>query len=118
MAQFDGSVAIGATAHNSPDTLLLALRGSGQALYVGLGDDCYVVASEPYGLIEETSRYIRMDGEHGGQIIAVDGAHGGELAGITRLAYDGTPEPLTEADVVSPRSPRATSTAARLRTSC
>ena len=40
----------------SPDQLLLALRGSGQALYVGLAEDCFVVASEPYGLVEETPR--------------------------------------------------------------
>ena len=80
--------------------LLLALRGSGQALYVGLGDDCYVVASEPYGLIEETSRYVRMDGEHGGQIIALDGSRAGELAGITRTGYDGQPQPVGDDDVV------------------
>ena len=42
---------------------MLALRGSGQALYVGLAEDCFVVASEPYGLVEETSRYLRLDGE-------------------------------------------------------
>ena len=36
-----------------PADLLLALRGSGQALYVGLADDAYLVASEPYGLVEE-----------------------------------------------------------------
>ena len=36
--------------------LLLALRGSGQALYVGLCEDAYIVASEPYGVVEETIR--------------------------------------------------------------
>ncbi len=46
-----------------PDELLLALRGSGQALYVGLAEDAFVVASEPYGLVEETATYLRMDGE-------------------------------------------------------
>ena len=38
-----------------PTSLLLALRGSGQALYVGLADDAYIVASEPYGVVEETA---------------------------------------------------------------
>ena len=47
----------------APDRVLLALRGSGQALYVGLAEDCFVVASEPYGLVEETPRYLRLDGE-------------------------------------------------------
>ena len=51
------------TRRRRPAELLLALRGSGQALYVGLADDAFVVASEPYGLVEETPRYLRMDGE-------------------------------------------------------
>ena len=109
VASFEGSVAIAAAAAAAPDQVLLALRGSGQALYVGLADDAYVVASEPYGVIEMTPRYLRMDGEtpanadnptaSRGQIVALDGRRAGTLAGITRLAYDGTPLPVTEADV-------------------
>ncbi len=53
-ATLEGSVAIGASAVAAPDQLFLALRGSGQALYVGLAEDAFVVASEPYGLVEET----------------------------------------------------------------
>ena len=60
---FEGSVAIGAATAAAPDRLQLALRGSGQALYVGLAEDAFVVASEPYGLVEETLDYVRMDGE-------------------------------------------------------
>jgi glucosamine--fructose-6-phosphate aminotransferase (isomerizing) len=108
---FEGSVAIAANAADAPERLLLALRGSGQALYVGVADDCYVVASEPYGLIEETSRYLRMDGETAGnrdnptasrgQIVVLDGARAGTIEGIERFSYDGTPLPLTEADLVT-----------------
>ena len=47
--------AIAAQTAAAPDELLLALRGSGQALYVGLAEDAFVVASEPYGLVEETA---------------------------------------------------------------
>ena len=47
----------------APTQLLLSLRGSGQALYVGMAEDAFVVASEPYGLVEETSTYLRIDGE-------------------------------------------------------
>ena len=47
----------------APDDLLLALRGSGQALYVGLAEDAFIVASEPYGVVEETDTYLRLDGE-------------------------------------------------------
>ena len=50
--------------------LYLALNGSGQGVYIGLADDRFLVASEPYGVVEETDRYVRLDGEHGGQIVA------------------------------------------------
>ncbi len=109
VAGFEGSVAIGASAASHPDHLLLALRGSGQALYVGLADGCYVVASEPYGVVELTDTYLRMDGEtpanpdnptaSRGQIVVLDGARAGTLEGITRQAYDGTPLPVTDADL-------------------
>lgn len=111
VASFEGSVAIAATIAERPNALALALRGSGQALYVGLAGDAYVVASEPYGLVEETSRYIRMDGEtpanpdnanaSRGQILLLDGDRAGSLEGIERIAYDGTPLPVTEDDVVT-----------------
>ncbi len=104
VAGFEGSVAIAASTVQSPDTLQLALRGSGQALYIGLADDAYIVASEPYGVVEETSHYLRMDGEtpgnpenanaSRGQIIELDGRLAGSLEGITRVAYDGTPLPV------------------------
>ncbi|HSL72875.1 MAG TPA: SIS domain-containing protein [Ilumatobacteraceae bacterium] len=100
VSEFEGSVAIGVATAEAPSQLFLALRGSGQGLYVGLADDCFVVASEPYGVVEDTANYVRMDGEQGGEIIVLDGASAGELAGIERFAYDGTPRPVTDADVV------------------
>ncbi|MDQ1366525.1 MAG: hypothetical protein QOE57_2567, partial [Acidimicrobiaceae bacterium] len=60
---FDGSVAIGVSAAESPDDLYLALRGSGQSLNVGFAEDAFIVASEAYGLVQETASYLRMDGE-------------------------------------------------------
>ncbi|HEX6813796.1 MAG TPA: SIS domain-containing protein [Planctomycetota bacterium] len=106
VASFEGSVAIAAATTRNPQQLALALRGSGQALYVGLAEDAFVVASEPYGVIEECERYLRMDGEtpndpHAaspsrGQVVLLDGAAAGELAGITRLGYDGTRLPPSE----------------------
>jgi glucosamine--fructose-6-phosphate aminotransferase (isomerizing) len=108
VAEFEGSVAIGGAAASDPGGLLLALRGSGQALYVGLAEDVFVVASEPYGLVEETSRYVRMDGESPngtsglpGQILVLDRAAAGTLDGIKRIAYDGTLLPLNDADIVT-----------------
>jgi glutamine---fructose-6-phosphate transaminase (isomerizing) len=106
VAGFEGSVAIGISSAEAPGTLHLALRGSGQALYVGVAEDAYVVASEPYGVVEETSRYVRMDGESPsgadgsrGQILVLDGAGAGGLDGIRRLAYDGTVLPLDPGEV-------------------
>jgi glutamine---fructose-6-phosphate transaminase (isomerizing) len=100
VAAFDGSVAIGAASAASPGSLLLALRGSGQGLYVGVAEDRYVVASEPYGLVEETDTYIRMDGEHGGEIVVLHAEHAGELEAVQRLAYDGSELPVTASDAV------------------
>jgi glucosamine--fructose-6-phosphate aminotransferase (isomerizing) len=76
-----------------------------------LAEDAYVVASEPYGLVEETTRYLRMDGEtpgnaenpnaSRGQVLVLDGDEAGTIAGIERMAYDGTPLPVAENDLVT-----------------
>jgi glutamine---fructose-6-phosphate transaminase (isomerizing) len=107
VASFEGSVAIAAAAADEPHRLCIALRGSGQALYVGLADDSFIVASEPYGVVEETPRYVRVDGETAspsgsrGQVFVLDGHHAGSLDGIVRLAYDGSVLPLSDADVMT-----------------
>ena len=109
VATFEGSVAIGACTAAAPDKLQLALRGSGQALYIGLAEDAYIVASEPYGVVEETAHYVRMDGEtpgnpenpnaSRGQIIELDGDLAGTVEGMLRKAYDGTDLAVAAADV-------------------
>ena len=109
VSSFEGSVAIGGVSLLDPDRLFLALRGSGQALYVGLADNTFVVASEPYGVVELTDTYLRLDGEtpgnpdspdaSRGQIVVLERAGAGELAGIRRLAYDGTELPVTAEDL-------------------
>ena len=107
VASFEGSVAIGAASAERPGELMLALRGSGQALYVGLAEDTFIVASEPYGLVEETNRFIRVDGEtpagessSRGQVFVLSIEQAGQLEGIRRVAYDGTALPVTVDDVV------------------
>ena len=40
---------------------MLALRGSGQGMYVGFAEDLFIVASEPYGMVEETARYFTTE---------------------------------------------------------
>ncbi len=119
VASFEGSVAIAAHASEMPDTLALALRGSGQALYVGAADSAYVVASEPYGLVEECRQYVRLDGEtpsdstnpvgSRGQIMlinappesAVDQPPLAQCAAIQHFSYDGTRLPITADDIVT-----------------
>ncbi|HEY1734175.1 MAG TPA: glucosamine-6-phosphate synthase, partial [Acidimicrobiales bacterium] len=102
VARFDGSVAVGASSASSPDRIHLALRGSGQSLNIGLAEDAFVVASEAYGLVEETAAYVRMDGESTqGQVVVLDRAGAGTLEGMTRVRYDGVPLPLESRDVVT-----------------
>jgi glucosamine--fructose-6-phosphate aminotransferase (isomerizing) len=110
VAQLEGSVAIAASANDAPGDLLLALRGSGQALYVGLAEDSYVVASEPYGVVEETDTYLRLDGDVPadsanpasiGQVMALRGAGAGTVEGLERWAYDGTPAPVATDDLAT-----------------
>jgi glucosamine--fructose-6-phosphate aminotransferase (isomerizing) len=112
VASLEGSVAIAASAAVAPADLLLALRGSGQALYVGLAEDAYIVASEPYGVVEDATRYLRMDGEtpanaanptaSRGQLVLLEGAAAGTIEGIHRLAYDGTPLPVADEELQTP----------------
>ncbi len=112
VAQFEGSVAIGLSSSVAPADLHLALRGSGQGVFVGLSEDCFVVASEPYGVVEDAAVYLRMDGESAanpdnvavsqGQIVRLSGALAGDPAGATRLSYDGTELPIDASEWKAP----------------
>ena len=107
----EGSVAVGVSAATCPDRLHLALRGSGQALYVGFGEDVSVVASEPYGVVEVADRYLRLDGETPadpenptatrGQIVVLDAAGAGSLEGVARFAYDGRSLPVDPGELTA-----------------
>ncbi|HWH35977.1 MAG TPA: SIS domain-containing protein [Acidimicrobiales bacterium] len=103
----DGSMAIAASVAAEPGRLLLAVRGSGQSLHIGVAEDAFVVASEPYGVVAETNRYLRVDGETlvgpfrtRGQVVVVDGDEPG-VAGISRSTYDGVALPVDEAELVT-----------------
>lgn len=99
-ARVHGSVAVAASTADSPDQLDLALKGSGQGLFVGLAEDAFVVASEVYGVVEESSDYIRMEGElPGGQIITLRREKAGTLAGVSSINGNGTKIPLGSDDV-------------------
>jgi len=96
---FEGSHAIAMVSNLDPGKAYLAIRGSGQAIYVGLASDSYVYSSEVYGLVECTAHFLKMDGEipsgpdrenETGQIFTLDGEIGG-LSGVRACFYDGTP---------------------------
>jgi glutamine---fructose-6-phosphate transaminase (isomerizing) len=105
---FTGSHAIAMHTDLAPGKLFLAVKGSGQSLYVGLGEEHYITASEIYGLVEETSRYIKLQGEReadgpggkkGGQIVILDQDSEGEFNGIKTLRYNGEPFSLTRESI-------------------
>ncbi len=100
---FEGSHAIAMASNFEPGKVFLALRGSGQAVYVGLCDDQYLFSSELYGLVERTPFFIKINGEipadpdrpeTTGQLFILDHESAGGLEGITALFYNGTPLPL------------------------
>ena len=103
----DGSIAIViANTGIKPEKLYMALRGSGQGLYVGLSDEAYVIASEPYGLVEATDSYLRLNGETlpnrndsvsgPGEIVSVSLNEPVAVQSLKRIAYDGTALPITD----------------------
>ncbi len=112
VTRFEGSTAIAAVTSDDPTKLLLALRGGGQGLFIGIGTNEFMVASEPYGVVEISEQYIRIDGEtpydddperkvsSRGQIFTLDQDTAGTLEGLTRIAYDGKDLPLHESEVV------------------
>jgi len=105
---FQGSHAIAMHSDVSPGKIFLAQKGSGQAIFVGLANDHFVPASEIYGFVEETFRYLKMDGEKTvegkagptqGQIFVLNGKADGNVNGIQAMYYDGTPIVLSEKDI-------------------
>ncbi|MBA3027998.1 MAG: SIS domain-containing protein [Desulfobacteraceae bacterium] len=105
---FEGSHAISMHTDLAPGKMFLAQKGSGQTIFVGLADDFYMSTSEVYGFVEETSRFIKMDGEKTvegkngltqGQIFILDQNSPGGVEGIKAFYYDGTPITFSEKDV-------------------
>ncbi len=105
---FEGSHAIAMHTDLAPGKFFLAQKGSGQAIFVGLADDHYIPTSEVYGFVEETSSYLKLNGEKvvegkngptQGQIFILDQNSAGGLEGIRALCYDGTPIQLADRDI-------------------
>jgi glucosamine--fructose-6-phosphate aminotransferase (isomerizing) len=107
-AAFLGSCAIGMVTDLAPGKLFLSLRGSGQSLYVGVAEDGFFASSEVYGLVEETARYVKLDGEK--ERVAGDPTTRGELAivseegprdagGVDRRGFGGEAKAVAPKDV-------------------
>jgi glucosamine--fructose-6-phosphate aminotransferase (isomerizing) len=105
---FEGSTAIVALGSDAPGVYSVALRGSGQAVYVGLlPRGGYVFASELYGIVEVASRFYKLNGES--ERVAGDARTRGEMvfleegksgpAGISLQGYDGTRGELSEKQI-------------------
>lgn len=110
VSRFEGSTAVSAIASDDPEKMFLGLRGGGQGLFIGIANDEYIVASEPYGVVEITDKYVRVDGEtpydlgqpinSRGQVFEIDQSRAGSIDGLKRFAYDGTELTLSDADVI------------------
>ncbi|MDL2285827.1 SIS domain-containing protein [Desulfococcaceae bacterium OttesenSCG-928-F15] len=105
VSSFTGSHAIWMQTDLAPGKLFLAQRGSGQAIFVGMGHDHYLVASEAYGFVASTPTYVKMegekrvqgkDGETQGQIFILTEGTGNPMTGIEGMYYDGTPFSVQE----------------------
>jgi glucosamine--fructose-6-phosphate aminotransferase (isomerizing) len=93
---FEGSHAIAMTSNLEPGKMFLAIKGSGQAIYVGVNADQYMFSSELYGLVEVMPRFCKMNSEDGGQIFILDQKIGAGIKGITACSYGGTLLKLTD----------------------
>lgn len=105
---FEGSHAIAVHSDMEPGKFFLAQKGSGQAVFVGLAADHYMPTSEVYGFVEETQKYLKLDGEKTiqgsegpvqGQIFILDQSSSGGLDGIRAMYYDGSHIELSPNDI-------------------
>ena len=106
LAQCEGSMAIAAQGEDTPEDVLLGVKGSGQSLYVGAGASGYLVASEAYGLVGATRRFVRVDGQRwagadeAGTVLRLSRADApGGLDGLQRWDGDGRPRPVIRQDI-------------------
>ena len=105
---FEGSHAIAMVSNTEPGKAFLALKGSGQSIFIGISPDQYSFSSELYGIVEGTPCFIKMDGEKpsspgfpetAGQIFVLDQDSPGGVSGIKAFFYDGTSLPVEEGSI-------------------
>ncbi|MCD6353447.1 MAG: SIS domain-containing protein, partial [Proteobacteria bacterium] len=105
---FEGSHAIAMQSNLEPGKVFLALRGSGQSLYIGICDNQYIFSSELYGLVELTPYFIKMDGEREriegnsrtkGEIFILSKDQKNSQRGISAFSYDGPPLVISDEQI-------------------
>lgn len=104
---FEGSHAIAMTCDLDPGKMFLALKGSGQSIYIGISPDQYMFSSELYGLVEVMPNFVKMNGEAAtsgegstaGQIFVLDQTSSGGLSGAIGCSYDGAKIELKDSDL-------------------
>ena len=106
LQEFRGSFAIALHHLDHPDQIWLGIGGSGQSLYIGIHPQATFVASELYGLVEGSHRFVKLDGEREreagnaasrGQMIELDRALIGSPRPFLAWGFDG--HPLTEREL-------------------
>ncbi len=99
LTEFRGSFAIVIQHLEYPDQCWLGIGGSGQSLYVGVHENAVYFASELYGVVEGTSRFIKLDGEKErvaglastrGQMLEIDRRRIGSDIPFQAWSFDGT----------------------------
>lgn len=105
VASLAGPITLVAQTDHEPDALLLAARGRGQ-LYVGMAPGAWVAASEPSGLVRETSSYLRVGGaRRDGGLVVLRRDGSGDFAGLTRYDLAGHHRPVTASDITQGEKP-------------
>ena len=105
LRDFDGSMAIAVQPQSADGELVVGVKGSGQALYIGFGAGGFLVASEVYGLIGVTGNFLRVDGGsfpgagRPGTVIGLARTGSGSLAGLTRWDGDGVIRPVAPQEI-------------------
>lgn len=105
VASSAGPFAVAAHNDRNPDTLLLAVRGPGPGLCVGLAHAGWIVTTQPCGLVGDASRYLRItgalscDGKPAGAVVSLERDKAGELSGLRRCRIDGTPHQVRDSEI-------------------
>jgi glucosamine--fructose-6-phosphate aminotransferase (isomerizing) len=104
LSRCSGSMACATQSDQVSGEVYLAVQGSGQSLYVGFTPRGYLVASEVYGLVAQTNRFIRIDGSDGasggnGRLVRLQRSGQGESSAVRQWEVSPQLRELPDAEV-------------------